>query len=135
MTLALDTNVIIDLIRGRRPGVRARYDAAILGGRPLVTSLIAYYELQFGAFASRDRERQWTATKAVLEEILVEPLDQSDVITAASIRDELRRTGTPIGPYDLLIAGQALNRGWTLATSNIKEFCRVGALELEDWSA
>jgi len=112
-----------------------RYDAAILTGRPLVTSLIVYYELQFGAFASRNREQQWDATLAVLEEVLVEPLDQGDVTTAAAIRDDLRRMGTPIGPYDLLIAGQALNRGWTVVTSNTKEFSRVSGLALEDWSS
>jgi tRNA(fMet)-specific endonuclease VapC len=35
--------------------------------------------------------------------------------------------------YDVLIAGQALNRGMTLVTRNIGEFSRVDSLTLENW--
>ncbi|WP_297516245.1 type II toxin-antitoxin system VapC family toxin [uncultured Caulobacter sp.] len=133
--LALDTNVIIDLIRGRRPEVRARYDAQILAGRPLVASLVVYHELQYGAFVSADPKRRWNATKAVLTDVAIEPLDESDMLAAAMIRSDLKRAGRPIGPYDVLIAGQAANRGWTLATSNFSEFSRVTGLTIEDWSA
>lgn len=38
-----------------------------------------------------------------------------------------------IGPYDGLIAGQALSRGLILVTRNTREFSRVEALRLEDW--
>ncbi len=41
--------------------------------------------------------------------------------------------GTPIGPYDVLIAGQALARGLVLVTHNVGEFSRVGGLLIEDW--
>ena len=40
----------------------------------------------------------------------------------------------PIGPYDLLIAGQARARGLTLVTANSREFLRVKGLGCEDWS-
>lgn len=40
--------------------------------------------------------------------------------------------GTPIGPYDLLIAGQALARGAILATGHVAEFQRVGGFQIED---
>ena len=134
MTLALDTNVI-DLVRGRRHDVRTRYDSLLIAGRPLVASLVVYYELRYGAFVSPDPERHWTATEQVLAQIGIEALDESDVRAAAIIRSDLKRVGKPIGPYDLLIAGQAANRGWTLATSNFGEFSRVAGLALEDWSA
>lgn len=135
MTLALDTNVIIDLIRKKQPKIRDRYDAAILTGSPLVASLIVFHELWFGVASSFDPQRQQNLMSETLEDIVIEPLDKADVGVAARIRHDLRRLGTPIGPYDLLIAGQALNRGWTLVTSNIKEFERVPGLALEDWSA
>ena len=45
----------------------------------------------------------------------------------------LAAAGTPIGPYDVLIAGQAIARGLTLITNNVREFRRVPALQLEDW--
>jgi hypothetical protein len=47
----------------------------------------------------------------------------------------LEAGGTPIGPYDMLIAAQALRRGATLVTANVKEFSRVRGLAWQDWSA
>ncbi|MFZ4768532.1 MAG: type II toxin-antitoxin system VapC family toxin, partial [Roseimicrobium sp.] len=40
---------------------------------------------------------------------------------------------TPIGPYDVLIAGQARARGLVLITRNTGEFARVPGLLMEDW--
>ena len=39
-------------------------------------------------------------------------------------------SGRPIGPYDILIAGQARARGLVLVTANTREFARVDGLEL-----
>jgi tRNA(fMet)-specific endonuclease VapC len=46
---------------------------------------------------------------------------------------DLERQGQPIGPYDLLIAGQALATSLTLVTNNVQEFQRVSGLKLESW--
>ena len=48
-------------------------------------------------------------------------------------RAELARAGTPIGPYDALIAAQALSRDLVLITHNSREFSQVRALKIEDW--
>jgi tRNA(fMet)-specific endonuclease VapC len=61
------------------------------------------------------------------------PLDRTSAETAARIRAELERRGQPIGPYDLLIAGQSLANGLTLVTNNVSEFQRVSGLKLESW--
>jgi len=42
-----------------------------------------------------------------------------------TIRAQLEKTGMPIGPYDLLIAGLALSLDMTLVTNNAKEFERI----------
>jgi len=72
----------------------------------------------------------------LMENILLPKLefDASDVIAAGEIRATLARVGTPIGPYDVLIAGQAYSRGITLVTGNRKEFARISGLAIEDWS-
>jgi tRNA(fMet)-specific endonuclease VapC len=61
------------------------------------------------------------------------PLERTAAETAARIRADLERQGQPIGPYDLLIAGQAFATGLTLVTNNRKEFQRVRGLKLESW--
>ena len=62
-------------------------------------------------------------------------IDPEDARVAGEIRAELARAGTPIGPYDILIAGQAKARGLTLVTNNTGEFRRVVGLKLDDWTA
>ena len=57
-----------------------------------------------------------------------------DAEAAGRIRAALDSRKQSIGPYDTLIAGQALARGFTLVTTNTQEFARVDGLKLEDWS-
>ena len=51
------------------------------------------------------------------------------------LRAELAKTGTPIGPYDQMIAGHARSRGLIVVTNNVREFQRVPGLRIEDWVA
>ncbi len=51
------------------------------------------------------------------------------------MRAALERAGAPIGPYDVLIAGQARRRGAVLVTASTGEFARVPGLRTEDWAA
>jgi tRNA(fMet)-specific endonuclease VapC len=134
VTLALDTNVFVDLARGKRTSVQDRYIEAVLAAAPMVTSVVVHHELQFGVFASRDPLIAARNVAAVMQDIIIEPLTEDDVMVAARIRATLKPMGTPIGPYDVLIAGQALARGWTLVTANVGEFQRVQGLEIQDWS-
>lgn len=91
------------------------------------------HELYFGAFKSR-RVRQ---NISFLESLDFEILDfePQDAIKAGEIRARLAAKGTPIGPFDLLIAGQAVARDLTLITNNLREFNRVDQLRVEDWQA
>ena len=60
--------------------------------------------------------------------------DKEDARQSGSVRALLASRGTPIGPYDVLIAGQALARNMILITRNMDEFGRVPGLQAEDWS-
>lgn len=52
---------------------------------------------------------------------------------AGAVRAELAAAGSPIGAYDLQIAGHARILDATLVTNNLREFSRVPGLRLEDW--
>ena len=65
----------------------------------------------------------------------VAPFAQEDAAIAGDLRATLEAAGTPIGPYDLLIAAQALRTGTTLVTANVSEFARVPGLVWQDWTA
>ena len=60
--------------------------------------------------------------------------DADDARAAGLIRAELAGSGTPIGPYDILIAGQALAQKLKLITNNTREFSRIDGLQVEDWT-
>jgi tRNA(fMet)-specific endonuclease VapC len=61
-------------------------------------------------------------------------LDDQDARAAGRVRAALEKTGTPIGAYDLLIAGQALRRSLTVVAANTSEFSRIAELSWEDWT-
>lgn len=60
-------------------------------------------------------------------------LDTNAVISV--FRNDSAQLCRPIGPYDVLIAGQATARSLTLITHNVSEFARVTGLDVEDWQA
>jgi tRNA(fMet)-specific endonuclease VapC len=66
-------------------------------------------------------------------QFLVLEFDEEDARQAGQNRAHLASKGTPIGPYDVLIAGQAMARELTLITHNTSEFQRVPGLKVEDW--
>lgn len=131
--LALDSDVMVGLLRGREAELRTRFDEARLAGAPLGLSSIVLHELVTGAVASQ-RPDQHLDALALLSEAF-EPLEFNgeDAIRAARIRADLARDGRPIGALDTLIAGQALARDLTLVTSNVRHFGRVPGLRLIDW--
>ena len=134
MTLALDTNVLIDLVRGKTPIVRGRFNQAMAAEQRLVASLIVLHELYLGCELNRDPVGELARVKVVLSNVEIEPFDDADMRSAAKISAALRPRGVMIGPFDSLIAGQALARDWTVVTANTREFDRVEGLNVIDWS-
>ena len=63
------------------------------------------------------------------------PYDREAAEHTGRIRAELARAGTPIGPYDQMIAGHARSRGLIVVTANTDEFRRVPGISVEDWTA
>jgi tRNA(fMet)-specific endonuclease VapC len=91
------------------------------------------HKLFYGAFKSQRRERNVALVDNLQFEVL--EFDKEDAQEAGEIRATLVAQGTPIGPYDVLIAGQAKARKMILVTHNTNEFGRVPGLILEDWEA
>ena len=88
-------------------------------------------ELWFGAFRSAEAHTLTARVQQIGLEIL--DFDGDDARYTGEIRAMLAKLGNPIGPYDGLIAGQALARDLTLVTHNTRELSRVPGLRIEDW--
>ncbi len=133
----LDANAAIALLNGRDPKVRGKLDAALRARTPIAMSIIAFHELMYGAARSERREanEEKIALFVASAGIDLVAFDEADAAEAADIRAYLRRIGAPIGPYDVLIAGQARRAGATLVTANTREFERVPGLDIVDWAS
>jgi tRNA(fMet)-specific endonuclease VapC len=134
LTLFLDSNVLIDLLNGRRPQVRSRYEDAQASMTPLAVSTLVAQEILYGAEISNRRELQLRNAAQLIGTLQVCEFDLDDARASGQLRARLRRRGEPIGALDGLIAAQALHRGWTVVTGNLREFERVEGLDVIDWS-
>ena len=135
MNYLLDTNACIALINGKPTSVRSRFRAAIAAGGKVYVSSIVAFEFWYGVSKSSQPETNRQRLGAFLAGAIA-PLafDDEDAQSAGAIRAALEAQGKPIGAYDLLIAGQALRRRYTLVTANVTEFARVKGLAWQDWS-
>lgn len=127
----LDANVVIGLLNGGTSKLARRARREKPGD--IAIPAIAAHELFYGAFKSR-RAAQNVALVDSLQFMVLE-FDKEDARQAGEIRALLASRGTPIGPYDVLIAGQAKARNLTLITHNTDEFRRVPGLRFDDWQA
>ena len=90
-------------------------------------------ELIYGAEKSSNPERNLSEIEGFIARIDVVSYDDIAANHTGQIRAELARHGTPIGPYDQMIAGHARSQGLILVTNNLREFERVPGLRLENW--
>jgi len=133
--ICLDTNVVIAILKEEPAHLVERFTRELPQGR-LALSSIVLFELHYGIAASaRRRENAERLAVFLQAPIDILPFEPEDAEEAGVLRGELRLRGTPIGPYDILIAAQARRRGARLVTSNIGEFSRVSGLLTEDWTA
>jgi tRNA(fMet)-specific endonuclease VapC len=131
MRYLLDANVVIALLNdvASKAAKRARREKP---GDVAISAIVAH-ELYYGAFKSR-RTEQNAALVDALRFVVLE-FDKEDARQAGRVRALLASKGTSIGPYDVLIAGQAMARNMILITHNSSEFRRVPGLRTEDWQA
>jgi tRNA(fMet)-specific endonuclease VapC len=126
----LDANAVIAILNDSASPVAQRVRAE--EPRDVAISAIVVHELYYGAYKSK----RVTKNIALIESLQFEVLefDQEDAKHAGEVRAILAARGTPIGPYDVLIAGQAKARNRILVTNNTSEFSRVPGLRTQNWA-
>jgi tRNA(fMet)-specific endonuclease VapC len=97
-------------------------------------SSISIAELQYGVYHSQSIERNRIALVEFLAPFEILDFNDMDAEVFGKIRSDLKKQGKIIGPYDMLIAAQALSRKLILVTNNIDEFRRIQSLKIEDWT-
>ena len=128
MIYLLDTNAVIAVIKGDE-GLLALLKQHT--PQDFALSAIVVHELYYGAEKSQRKAENLTRIEALQFPVL--EFDRDDARHAGEIRATLAKLGTPIGPYDALIGGQARARSLTLMTRNVSEFQRIKGLAINTW--
>lgn len=126
-----DTNAVSAYMRGLHPDLVKRFQDAFVRDE-LRLSVIVLAEREFGIVkGGTPAQRRKLQT---LEDLIpVEPFTRADARHYATLRHLLESRAQSIGPFDTMIASQALRLGATIVTRNIREFGRVPGLAVENW--
>lgn len=133
MKYLLDTSTCISLLRY---GMSSPVDAKLTATAPgeAVLCEIVRIELLYGALRSQTVAASMAQVDKLFATLPSLALDRAAADHCAAIRFELASVGTPIGPYDGMIARIARSRGLIVVTTNVGEFSRVTGLLCENWS-
>ncbi|UML78717.1 type II toxin-antitoxin system tRNA(fMet)-specific endonuclease VapC [Leptospira kirschneri] len=123
----LDTNICIYIINQKPDSVYKKFKKIKLEN--IFISSITEFELKYGIQKNLHFERNLKVLDEFLSYLNILPFVSEDANKAARIRVEL---GKPIGPFDFLIASQALSNKLILVTNNEKEFNRIKDLKIEN---
>jgi tRNA(fMet)-specific endonuclease VapC len=131
MIYLLDTNVCIALLRGKDPLLLQRAKARKPADVALCSVVLA--ELYYGAALSNQPNIQNARIQAFIQPYRSLPFDDAAAELFGDIRAQLEKLGTPIGPYDMMIAAIGRANRLTVVMHNTSESTRVPGLSLEDW--
>ena len=131
MKYLLDTCVISDFIKGEANTLRRMKDTS---PSDLTVSTITVMEIQYGLALNPKLAKEINPIISdFLSQVDILNFTRDDALQASIIRATLKQQGCPVGPYDILLAGTALNYKLIFVTSNVSEFNRISGIRLENW--
>jgi tRNA(fMet)-specific endonuclease VapC len=105
---------------------------AAVAPRDCAISTVTAYELYTGVEKCAKPAQERNKVELLLTTVWEMPFDPDAARESARVRALLESQGQVIGPYDILLAGQALARSQVLVTASTREFSRVPGLTLEN---
>ena len=96
-------------------------------------SEITLAELKFGVENSEKPEKNKKALEDFLTGVQILPIFHSLDLYAKE-KAQLRKNGTPIDDFDLLIGVTSVTHRLIMVTNNTNHFKRIHGIKLEDWT-
>ena len=131
MSLLLDTNVCVAWLNGTDATLRKKLEHA--GVEDVFICSVVKAELLYGARKSGRVSQNLERLETFFSSLRSLPFDDEAAGVYGTVRAQLERQGTPLGPNDLMIASIALATDNTLITRNDREFRPVVGLRVRVW--
>lgn len=126
----IDINTCIYYIKGKFE-LKKKFEKA--DPENCFISEITLAELKFGAANSEKKEKNQKALDNFLSGIKIIPIFHS-LDLYASEKTRLRKAGTPVDDFDILIGVTSITHNLTMVTNNSDHFKRIKGIDLEDWT-
>lgn len=128
----LGTNICIFLIKKKNATLLENLKKKL--NKDLFVSSLTVAELEFGIQKSEFKEKNKVALIEFLTIFNILSFSDKDAESYGIIRADLERKGNVIGSIDMLLAAQAIANNYIFVTNNTKEFKRIKALKIENWT-
>ena len=125
----IDTNIAIYYMKGKF-NLSEKFDKAV--GNCFISE-ITLAELKYGVENSEKPEENRIALIDFLTGVQLIPIFHS-LDFYAKEKARLRKAGTPIDDFDLLIGVTSVSHSLTMVTNNTEHFKRINGIDLEDWT-
>ncbi|GAB4233415.1 MAG: tRNA(fMet)-specific endonuclease VapC [Ekhidna sp.] len=129
MKYLLDTNICIYLFRGKYDMDRKILNKKVTN---CAVSEITLAELVFGAENSSNPKKHLQIISDFTAQVPVLPIYDAIPIYG-KLKSDLRKKGTLVSDFDLLIGATALANKMIMVTENEREFSRLENLKIENW--
>ena len=126
----LDTNTLIYFFKGIG---NVADNLLAVSPKDIGIPAVVLYELEYGISKSTSPQKRTKQLEELCALVEVLAFGNEEAKTSATVRAFLEKKGTPIGPYDVMIAGTVISKQGILVTNNTKEFRRVPKLKITDW--
>ncbi|MCK5135636.1 MAG: type II toxin-antitoxin system VapC family toxin [Bacteroidales bacterium] len=131
MKYLLDTNICIHFFKGKFNLIEKLEKIDL---KNCAISEITLAELVFGAENSLTPQKNHDIIEKFSEQITILPIFDS-ISLYGKEKARLRKSGTMISDFDLLIGCAAVENELIMVTENICEFERISDIKLENWVA
>lgn len=130
MKICLDTNIVIDILRGNR---ETKEKINKLNRERFYTNPIIISELFKGAYGTNNPQEHITEVEDILLSLEVLPFNQEVCKIYGKIYQDLKKIGKPTNEFDLMIGCISLANNATLITRNPKDFANIKGLKIIGW--
>ena len=126
----VDTNTCIYFIKGKYD-LKNKFETA--APENCFISEITLAELKFGVANSEKKEKNQKALDNFLSGMKIVPIYHS-LDLYASEKARLRKAGTPVDDFDILIGVTSITHNLIMVTNNSEHFKRLKGIIIEDWT-